>query len=328
MAKEKMYSIAVRKKQNDNESFWEHKDFVFKEFRINCGKRYWLADPFVFEKDGVTYLFYEAYDLILHRGKIGYSIITDENTPSEVHIVIDEPYHLSFPYIFEQNGDIFIMPETCGNNTVKFFRASTFPTKWEEHKTIIDDIFACDSIFINSHRGKYYLIANEMYRKDVPNNNYSSCWVKNYLYPLHNDLTIAGERTLIAEGDYGIRNAGKSFSKDNTLYRVGQNCMNRLYGKGLVFFEVKSIEPYVEQIKYAMDCEEFDGHITRKNKAHIIGVHTYNFSEHYEVIDFSQMRTPHFATQFNRKFLYYYNYAKFLAYVLVTKIKRLVKMRS
>lgn len=109
-----MYSLAIRKRLNEVDHFWEHDDYTFAEVSIDdCGK-YWFADPFVYEKDGVTYLFYEAFDLVQQKGLIGYSVfnqLTGEG--SAPTIIIDEPFHLSFPNIFEYAGDIYIMPESC-----------------------------------------------------------------------------------------------------------------------------------------------------------------------------------------------------------------------
>ena len=105
---EKMYSVAIRKRSDGNDFFWEHEDYVFQEIKINCKGRYWLADPFLFEKDSKVYIFYEAFDLVQRKGKIGYSIIDDKKKSIPVHIVLDEPYHLSFPNVFVYQDNIYM----------------------------------------------------------------------------------------------------------------------------------------------------------------------------------------------------------------------------
>lgn len=296
MTSEKMYSIAIRKRKDINDFFWNHDDYLFEELRIDCKNRYWLADPFLFEKGGKDYVFYEAFDLIERKGKIGYSIIGGETSQLSIHIVLDEPYHLSFPNIFEYEGEIYMMPETCGDYTIKLFKAISFPDRWEEYEVILSDIYACDTIVIQNNNQKY-LLASEMYREQTPNGNYISCWVKNVCYKLNNNLKVEKEGILVAEGDCGIRNAGKAFMHEGKLYRVGQNCPNKLYGKGLVLFEIESLDPYKEKLLWIKDCEVFNSHIHKLEEYDIIGVHTYNVSEHYEVIDFSQIREWQFATK-------------------------------
>lgn len=322
--KEKMYSIAYRKRDNKNDFFWNHNNYMFKECNIDCGYRYWLADPFLFEKNGVVYLFYEAYDLIQRRGKIGYSILEEGKRSSAINIIIEEPHHLSFPFIFEKNGDVFIMPETCEANNIKLYKATDFPYKWEITRTIVKDIFTCDTIMADISIDKKYLLTSEMYRKNVPNNNYASCWVKNKLFPIDKDFGILGQGLLIAEGDYGIRNAGNFVSYNNVIYRVGQNCRGRLYGRGLVFYEVKSFEPYIETEEFAIDCTDFSDHISRNSKNEIVGVHTYNNSDNYEIIDFSEIRNVQFLTDFMRKHEGKITHFTNKIYRLKNKIRRLL----
>ena len=63
--KEKMYSVGIRRRINALDHFWQHDDYEFIECKIDtCGGRYWFADPFLFERDGITYLFFEAFDLV------------------------------------------------------------------------------------------------------------------------------------------------------------------------------------------------------------------------------------------------------------------------
>ncbi|MBO5059264.1 MAG: hypothetical protein J6C10_07240 [Prevotella sp.] len=287
---EKMYSLALRKRENSKDFFWLNDNFQFHRCNIDTGDRYWLADPFLYEKNNTIYLFYEAFDLIERKGKIGYSVMSDDGSKdwSKPHIIIDEPYHLSFPNIFEKNGDIFIMPESCGDYRVKLFRARSFPNHWESIDTdiLLPDIYACDSIII-SHKGNDYLLVNEMYH-NTPNGLFPSCWVKNRLFKMDN-MNITNDGVKVSEGDFGQRNAGKSFEIGNKLYRIGQDCRQSLYGRGLVLFEVGSLEPYVENIIWSKDCNELAKFIDC-NQKNIIGVHTYNYSNNYEVIDYSQMQ--------------------------------------
>lgn len=298
MKTEKMYSIAIRRRESPSDFFWNHEDFKFEELNIDCQNRYWLADPFLFEKGGKVYVFYEAFDLIDRKGKIGYSIVEENGRKMPIHIVLEEPYHLSFPNVFEHDGDVYLMPETCDNDTVKLFKATSFPDEWQEDRILLSETYACDSIIIQDSLDHQYLLANEMYRDQTPNGNYISCWVKNVCYPLSHQLDVVGDGVIVAEGDCGIRNAGKAFQHEGKLYRVGQNSPNRQYGKGLALFEVESLAPYQEHLLWMKDCDLFDRHIHKFEHDDIIGVHTYNFCQQYEIIDFSQIRKWKFATKF------------------------------
>ena len=297
MKQEKIYKIAVRKKSSPNDFFWEQKDFQFEECSINTAGKYWLADPFVFEKDGGLYIFFEAFDLVNSIGKIGYSKRLDNGTFTHPKIIIDKKYHMSFPHIFEYEGDIFIMPESCGDWRVRLFKAKLFPDIWEEADILLPDVYACDSIIIDA-KDRKWLLTNEMYH-NPPVDSYVSCWVKNYLYEM-NGLKIINSGTKVAEGDFGIRNAGKSFWLNNRQYRVGQDCRNKQYGRGLALFEIESFVPYKEKMLWSKDCKDIAPHIKRHNSSEIIGVHTYNGSEHWEVIDYSHMSCIPFNLKMKR----------------------------
>lgn len=290
MKQEKMYSLAVRRRESELDHFWKHDDYQFHEVKFEGGgrkARYWFADPFVFEKNGITYLFYEAMDLCKVKGILGYSILHEDGTATAPSIIIEESFHLSFPYLFEYNGDIYIMPESNEDYRINLYKAVSFPDKWEKVTPMHNDIFACDSIIIESG-GDRYLLANELYYHE-PENTFRSCWVKNYLYKIER-LSVKNLGIGIQEGDFGIRNAGNSFSENGILYRIGQDCRHKKYGMGLVLFQVDSVEPYHETILWHLTCHDISKHIQRTGNSEIIGVHTYNFSEHYEIVDFSEMR--------------------------------------
>lgn len=174
---EKFYTVALRKRTN-NDRFLDYKDYTFTEAKIKKGK-YWYADPFLFEKDGVTYLFYEAYDLIMRKGYIGYSIVNDDLTLTDPKIIIKERAHKSFPYIFEKDNQIYLMPESCADKSIKLYKAINFPNEWKKEEVLVSNIFGADTIFID----KNLLLTSEQYLH--PNKDrIISCYVKNRIIEL------------------------------------------------------------------------------------------------------------------------------------------------
>ena len=269
--------------------------------------KYWYADPFVFKWESKTYIFFEAFDRVLRLGKIGYSILNEDGSWTLPKIVIDEEYHLSFPNVFIENGDIYMMPESCADNTVKLYKAISFPDVWEVSDIILPDVFACDSVLIDVNDSRY-LITNELFR-NVPNNGSQGCYVKLFVYRLNHFSTIDyGNR--IKEGDDGIRNAGKAFSLNGKLYRIGQDCRNKEYGRGIVLFEIENFEPYIEKEIKRYERELFDSHIERSGSEKLMGVHTYNFNDDFEVIDFYIKQDPSISILLQRKITRLWNFLK------------------
>ena len=317
--KERIYSIAFRRRRSTDDFFYLNDDYCFEEYHVDLGGRYWLADPFLFDHDGKTYVFYEAFDMIRRIGRLGYSIINpDTKTLTPPKIILKRPYHFSWPYIFEHDGEIYILPETGQDWRVKLFRAVKFPDVWTEDEILINDIHSCDSILLGNFTerggGIRYLITSEEYH-NTPNGEIPSCRVKNMLFEfmpgeklkLKPNGKINPEGIRVAEGDYGIRNAGKVFVSDGKLIRPGQDCRElpgvktSPYGRGIVLFRIDSIEPYSEKEIFSVSCESIGTHLKPLTGEDIVGLHTYNLSRDFEVVDFVQMKQAPFKTRTLRR---------------------------
>lgn len=296
----KYYSIAIRKRTDCGDRFYKHKNFMFNEIKVKDSKKYWIADPFLFEKDNIVYIFYELFDIGVGCGRIAYSILKDDGTISSPKIII-RGKHKSFPFIFCVNDEIFILPESSEDRNIVLYRAKKFPEIWELYSVLIDDVFAVDNIIL-SNDGHNYLLSSEQYRFPEPG-KVISCWVKNRVYKFEVSEKISIVNCgIVNEGDCGIRNAGMSFNEDNRLIRPGQNCEDGIYGKGLCLFEIDSIFPYSEKLIYQILPQQLSRHINfSSNNLEICGVHTYNSSEHYEIIDFSYYDETSFYVEIERR---------------------------
>jgi len=66
-----------------------------------------------------------------NQGNIGYATSDNGLDWTYQQIVLDEPYHLSYPYVFEWQGDYYMVPESYQVNSILLYRAVNFPTDWE-----------------------------------------------------------------------------------------------------------------------------------------------------------------------------------------------------
>ena len=96
-----------------------------------------VADPFLLRVDDSWHLFFEILNDSNNQGDIGYA--TSENGLNWTYqqIVLDEPYHLSYPYVFEWQGDYYMVPETYQENSIRLYRAVSFPTEWKFVTTLV-----------------------------------------------------------------------------------------------------------------------------------------------------------------------------------------------
>lgn len=263
------YRVAFRKK--GKHALLTDAVTPFKAIRNNW--RYWVADPFVFEYDGETYIFAELFDYLRRRGVIGYSKLGSNGNFSRWKEIIVEPYHMSYPQIFEYDGEIYIVPETGSGRTLDMYRAVDFPDKWEKSVNLAKDVVFAYTTLLN-RGGKLYALACDMER------------TKNselVLFGVNENMKLCStELGCVVNDPVTARAAGEMFEYGGKLMRVSQDCSEE-YGKRLNFLEVDSdfSSYYREKTVKTVDVKDLNI-IGIKNP---LRVHTYNSSENYEVID-------------------------------------------
>jgi hypothetical protein len=236
-----------------------------------CSDDRFYADPFLFQKDGKTYLFFEDLRYDKGRALISYCELGQDGTPGLPIEVLRRPYHLSYPFVFEHEGEIYMIPETKENRTVELYRATSFPTTWVPEAVLLSDIHAVDAT-IQKVNGRFWMFAG------VSNGRYSNSdelglffadALKGPWTPHRNNPVLSDVRR--------SRSAGLLFYDEGRLIRPSQDC-GKAYGYGLVFSEVLTLS----------ETEYEERPITRIEPGLIAGcegTHTYNRTEQFEVVD-------------------------------------------
>ena len=119
-------------------------------------KRYWCADPFLFQKDDYYFVFFEAYDRLKRKGVLGYRQIT-EHTAGDIHIIYEATSHLSYPFIYETDGNLYIVPESNMSGELYRLKCLSFPNHWEKEKVLMHERLV-DSTFFFYNQEQYCLI--------------------------------------------------------------------------------------------------------------------------------------------------------------------------
>lgn len=260
---EEFWSIAFRRKNSQEEFFADMDKPQFTE--MPPSKRYWYADPFLFENAKRTYLFFEMFDRLKKKGCIGYCLM-QKGTMSQPKMVLERNYHLSFPFLFTVGNNIYMIPEANESGEVKLFKATEFPLKWNEDRTLITNIRACDSVIINYGSDNNWILTSAIVSNDTN-------WLQNRLY--HFDfgtLSVSSSYFLAKSGDKGVRNAGNCFVYKGMLIRPSQDCGDDEYGKALIFWQVRRccLNEYNEEFYKKVDYKD----ILTLDNCHV-GVHTY-----------------------------------------------------
>lgn len=106
-----------------------------------------VADPFMVREDGLWHMFFEVLNLDRRKGEIGLATSRDGARWEYQGIVLQEPWHLSYPYVFEWHGDHYLVPESHVSNEVTLYRARPFPTGWVRCATLLSGSYADSSLF-------------------------------------------------------------------------------------------------------------------------------------------------------------------------------------
>jgi hypothetical protein len=90
-----------------------------------------VADPFMVRRGGAWYLFFECLCLNTRRGVISVAVSSDGLAWRYQQVVLREPFHLSYPYVFEWEGEWYMVPESAEAGAVRLYRATDFPGDWQ-----------------------------------------------------------------------------------------------------------------------------------------------------------------------------------------------------
>ncbi len=234
-------------------------------------KGHFYADPFLFPRNGKTYLFFENFDF--HAGKADISCMEVDGSgncgPAETVLVRD--YHLSYPFVFEWKGEVYMLPETRGSRRVELYRAAAFPRRWVLERVLMDQVIAVDPTLFE-HNKKFWLFVNmaapgaettdelHLFYADSPLDE----WTPHPSNPVVSDVRHA-------------RPGGALFVENGELIRPSQDCSLR-YGYALVLNRVEALS----ETEYRETPVRHIGPEWQKGN---LCTHTYSRTDEWEVVD-------------------------------------------
>jgi hypothetical protein len=246
---------------------------LFRLKPVKLPKNEFWADPFILNHNNENYIFFENYDYKLKKGKISCGIIRN-NTLINIKDVLVKDYHLSFPYVFKENGEIYLMPETNANNQLELYKCISFPDKWELHSTAFEGEKVADAFFYNDNKAQKWLFINKQVDLNSIMNN------ELYIYKVDSvdlkNIESHKENPVIINSKTA-RNAGSIFNYKNQIYRPSQANMDSIYGRGLNINKIEklNINEYIESKTTTVYPNFHDGlisthHLSQKDGLFVI----------------------------------------------------------
>lgn len=245
-----------------------------EEFHIlhpPCG--YDWADPFPVARNDRYWIFFEEVRKGNPRAHISVLELTREGKiASGPTTVLERPYHLSYPFLLEQEGELFMVPETAECEAIELYRCVEFPYKWRLETTLIDKVSAVDTTFIKEN-GCWWLFTTLRSRR-------TGLWEEDlYLYMADDLLGPWTEHPLnpVKSDVRASRSAGTIVRRNGGFVRPAQDCSWR-YGYGIKLLMIENLS--------MTDFHETEVATIVPDRARSFeGVHTINQVDHFLTVD-------------------------------------------
>ena len=204
-------------------------------FTFNAGPagHFW-ADPCLCQHENTPYVFFEDYRAATQLGVIGVARVDESGRMLEPRTVLERPYHLSYPFVFQRGTEWYMIPETASAGVVELYVAVRFPDHWERLQTLLD-VAGLDSTAFE-HEGRWWMFTTpDIGRHHAAVTLLFSAedlrgpWRQHPQSPISTDVRVA-------------RSAGPVIRDGSRLLRVSQNCAGG-YGRNLVFSEIQELTP-------------------------------------------------------------------------------------
>jgi hypothetical protein len=196
---------------------------------------HFYADPFPFTHQGQTYVFVEDLDHRTNKGVISVIPFGATGPAGGAQVVLEEPFHLSYPFVFERDGQIWMIPETSANNAITLYRAERFPDRWVKEADLLTGLSASDATIVE-HGGLLWMFATTWNGAGSFSDTlsiFSSAALCGPWKP------HAGNPVLVDQSS--ARPAGAFVRRDGRLWRPVQDCRDG-YGTGIGLAEVTRLD--------------------------------------------------------------------------------------
>ena len=192
-----------------------------------------VADPFMLKVKRAWYMFFEVMNGRTGKGEIGLATSKNGLKWTYRQIVLAEPFHLSYPYVFEWMNDYYMIPESYRAGTIRLYKALKFPMRWSFVGTLLSgQVFLDPSIF--RYDDKWWLFA-----ETNPDHKYDTLRIYN-ADDLMGPWLEHPQSPVIAGNAHIARPGGRVLVFDNRVVRYAQDCYP-IYGTQVQAFEITEL---------------------------------------------------------------------------------------
>ena len=243
--------------------------------------RFWADPHVIFWKDRY-YIFFEEYVYKDKKAHISVIEMDRDGHYSKSIPVLEQAYHLSYPLVFEHQGGVYMIPESCEDHSIKLYKAVQFPYKWEFQMNLMSNVIAVDTT-LYFRDDKWWLFTN------MAEEEGEGTWQNLFLFSsdtLFTEKWCPHPQNPVVTGVDNSRPAGALFEYQGKLYRPSQDSSVR-YGYGLNINEILCMDKKVYKEKLVTsikpDCEH-----------KVVATHSFGQVKDLSVIDVQSRRSRWF----------------------------------
>ena len=208
------------------------------------------ADPFLWKHGGDWFIFCEEWLCHEPHAHIAVMQISPEGRVlSPAKPVLTKPHHLSYPFLFEHEGALHMIPEGGRGRTIDVYQCEDFPQRWRKRATLMRNLQYADATLFE-HKAKWWLFATIKRGLFALNRDLFGFWADTPLTDQWNPLPA----NPVVRGLTSARPAGRVFELGGKLFRPSQNCLVR-YGHSLRINEILRLDTKHYQERLVMEVK-------------------------------------------------------------------------
>lgn len=232
---------------------------------------YWFADPFILDvTPEYIYVLAEAMPSTTHKGVIAkLTIARNTMTITDVEVILEEPWHLSFPNILRKDGHIYVYPESAYGKKLYLYELiedKQGKTTLKRVQTLCDDVIWDTDITELFGEPLLFTARQDDFHLDI------------YRWSSEQDRYIYSES--IESAEQNMRMAGSFFRHNNTIIYPSQISTPYVYGKAVELRQI-SLQNGKWELKQIRTINHPEGILYR-------ALHTFNTYKGMTVVDINQ----------------------------------------
>ncbi|MCB0333862.1 MAG: hypothetical protein KDD55_10220 [Bdellovibrionales bacterium] len=242
--------------------------------------RIW-ADPHILWKDNKHHVFLEELEFKKSKGTISHFTLNTDGKMTPATKILERDYHLSYPFIFEFNTNLYMVPESFQSRRIELYECAEFPDRWEFRSNVMEDICATDTT-IFQHGERWWLFTTIAEREGM------NCQDELFIFyaesPLSQNWIPHAQNPVVSDVKRG-RSAGRILEQNGKYYRPAQDGSFH-YGRAIRFYEIVTLTTQ----EYS---ERFVTVIAPNWDKRVLATHSISYDNNLTMID-AYTRRPRF----------------------------------